>query len=158
MSEHSDMIEAVSMQYLAELLQSAGYRTNDSEQNGIQQLLSASQGIGFAVRPGNPTSDGAEMLDFTLSCALRIQGELPEGMVPDWNRGKRFSRLTHQGDFLVLEMDVVVAGGVGAAHLRTQVELWDRLLREFLLYLRNYRAEAADDSAAAELRNAVGQA
>ena len=84
------------------------------------------------------------MLDFTLSCALRIQGALPENMVSDWNRDKRFSRLTHQGDFLVLEMDVVVAGGVGAAHLRTQVELWDRLMREFLLYLRNYRDQKED--------------
>ena len=122
MSEQSDMIESVSLQYLAEVLQDAGYRTNESEQNGSKQLLSASQGIGFAVRPGNPVGDGPKMLDFTLSCALRIQGALPENMVSDWNRDKRFSRLTHQGDFLVLEMDVVVAGGVGAAHLRTQVE------------------------------------
>ena len=115
MSEQkSDMIEAVSLQYLAEVLQGAGYRTNESEQNGGKQLLSASQGIGFAVRPGNPVGEGPEMLDFTLSCALRIQGTLPENMVSDWNRDKRFSRLTHQVDFLVLEMDVVVAGGVGA--------------------------------------------
>ena len=35
MSEQkSDMIEAVSLQYLAEVLQGAGYRTNESEQNG----------------------------------------------------------------------------------------------------------------------------
>ena len=151
MSEQkSDMIEAVSLQYLAEVLQGAGYRTNESEQNGGRQLLSASQGIGFAVRPGNPVGEGPEMLDFTLSCALRIQGTLPENMVSDWNRDKRFSRLTHQVDFLVLEMDVVVAGGVGAGHLRTQVELWDRLMREFLLYLRNYRATgSADDQDAA---------
>ena len=87
MSEQkSDMIEAVSLQYLAEVLQGAGYRTNESEQNGGKQLLSASQGIGFAVRPGNPVGEGPEMLDFTLSCALRIQGTLPENMVSDWNR------------------------------------------------------------------------
>ena len=143
MSDQSDMIEAVSLPYLAEVLQDAGYRSNESEQNGIKQLLSASQGIGFAIRPGNPVGEGPEMLDFTLSCALRIQGALPESMVSDWNRGKRFSRLTHQGDFLVLEMDVVVAGGVRAAHLRAQVELWDRLMREFLLYLRNYQSADA---------------
>jgi hypothetical protein len=151
MSDQSEMIEAVSLQYLAEVLQGAGYRSNESEQSGIKQLLSASQGIGFAVRPGNPVGDGPEMLDFTLSCALRIQGALPESMVPDWNRDKRFSRLTHQGDFLVLEMDVVVAGGVRAAHLRAQVELWDRLMREFLLYLRNYQ------SADAQARDSVAQ-
>ncbi len=146
MSEHSEMIETIDLQDLTTILQDAGYRTNESEQNGIKQLLSASQGIGFAVRPGNPVGDEQKMLDFTLSCALRIQGELPTDMVADWNRGKRFSRLSHQGDFLVLEMDVVVAGGVGAAHLRAQVELWDRLMREFLLYLRHYRDANNDDA------------
>ena len=67
MSEQkSDMIEAVSLQYLAEVLQGAGYRTNESEQNGGKQLLSASQGIGFAVRPGNPVGQGPEMLKSSL--------------------------------------------------------------------------------------------
>ena len=51
---------------------------NPSEQNGIVQLLSASQGIGFAVRFGNPAAEQGAYVDFTYSCALRIQGELPE--------------------------------------------------------------------------------
>lgn len=40
----------------------------------------------------------------------------------------------------MLEMDVLVAGGVSQGYLRTAVELWDRLMREFLLFLRNYTA------------------
>lgn len=137
MSDKDTIIESLHLNELAKLLQEAGYRTNESEHNGSKQLLSASQGIGFAARPGNVVGEG--MLDFTLSCALRIQGDLPAGLIPAWNRGKRFSRLSQHGDFLVLEMDVIAAGGVRRAHLLSNLEIWDHLLREFLLYLRNYR-------------------
>ena len=144
MSEENHIIDTLSLEELSALLQEAGYRTNETEHNGSKQLLSASQGIGFAVRPGNMLGEG--LLDFTISCALRIQGELPEGLIPAWNRGKRFSRLSRHGDFLVLEMDVIVAGGVRRAHVRANLEIWDRLLQEFLLYLRNYRDENRNES------------
>ncbi|ASK32917.1 hypothetical protein CEK62_20425 (plasmid) [Alcanivorax sp. N3-2A] len=146
MSENNPMIEVVRLQELAELLREAGYRTNETEQNGVKQLLSASQGIGFALRPGNAASEPDALLDFTLSCALRIQGELPDTTVGAWNQTKRFSRLSRHGDFLVLEMDVIVAGGVGQAHLRASIELWDRLLQEFLLYLRNQHGAGSGSS------------
>lgn len=145
MSDHNDIIDALPIEELSALLREAGYRTNETEHNGSKQLLSASQGIGFAVRPGNMLGEG--LLDFTISCALRIQGELPEGLIPAWNRGKRFSRLSRHGDFLVLEMDVIVAGGVRRAHVRANLEIWDRLLQDFLLYLRNYRNESRDEGA-----------
>ena len=45
-----------------------------------------------------------------------------------------------------MEMDVVVAG-VGEVHLRSQLELWDRLLQEFIVYLREYSQSAAQLSA-----------
>ncbi len=44
------LIEHLSVDSLTEALQDAGYRVNRSEQNGVVQLLSASQGIGYAVR------------------------------------------------------------------------------------------------------------
>ncbi|MBT2339813.1 MULTISPECIES: YbjN domain-containing protein [Pseudomonas] len=137
------MIEHVSVTSLTELLQAAGYRVNESEQNGIVQLLSASQGIGYAVRLGNPTATPGEYLDFTFSCALRVQGELPAGLAELWNASRRFARLSVQGEFLVMEMDVVVAAGVSADHLRSHLELWDRLLQEFIVYLREYSQNAA---------------
>ena len=137
----SDLITSVTVQTLTELLQAAGYRVNETEQNGIVQLLSASQGIGFAVRFGNPAEQGA-YVDFTYSCALRVQGELPAGLAPVWNTSRRFARLSVQGEFLLMEMDVMVAG-VGALYLRSQLELWDRLLQEFIVYLREYSQTAA---------------
>lgn len=136
------LITSVTVPSLTELLQEAGYRVNQSEQNAIVQLLSASQGIGFAVRFGNPAAEPGSYVDFTYSCALRVQGDLPDGLAQLWNASRRFARLGLQGEFLVMEMDVVVAG-VGESHLRSQLELWDRLLQEFIVYLREYSQHAA---------------
>ncbi|MCQ6258696.1 YbjN domain-containing protein [Pseudomonas sp. Q11] len=139
----TSLIEHVSPTSLTELLQAAGYRVNETEQNGIVQLLSASQGIGYAVRFGNLSAAPDQYLDFTFSCALRVQGELPAGLAELWNASRRFARLSVQGEFLVMEMDVVVAAGVSADHLRSNLELWDRLLQEFIVYLREYSQNAA---------------
>jgi hypothetical protein len=140
----AQVIQTLTPASLTEILQAAGYRVSTSEQNGVVQLLSASQGIGFSVRFGNPANEPAgAFLDYTLSCALRVQGEVPTELVARWNESKRFARLTHQGPFLVLEMDVVVAGGVTEQQLRVHTEIWDRLLQEFLLFLRNFAAQAA---------------
>eukprot|EP01030_Chromulinospumella_sphaerica_P019347 gene19347-19236_t len=146
----SELMSSVTPQRLTELLQEAGYRVNQSEQNGIVQLLSASQGIGFAVRFGNPAAEQGAYVDFTYSCALRVQGELPAGLAPVWNTSRRFARLSVQGEFLLMEMDVMVAG-VGALYLRSQLELWDRLLQEFIVYLREYSQTAAHLHAQAAL-------
>lgn len=152
----SSLILDVNAERLQELLQSMGYRVTLSEQNGMVQLLSASQGVGFAARMGNPGQQDGQYLDYTLSCALRVQGELPAGLAERWNVEKRFARLSVQGAFLVLELDVIVAGGVSETYLRATTELWDRLLQEFLLFLRaNASTQAADDAAAAEAGDAV---
>ncbi|GHC50050.1 hypothetical protein GCM10010096_22440 [Alcaligenes pakistanensis] len=136
----SQTIQSVSLKQLQELLQQMGYRVTESEQAGNRQLLSASQGIGFALRLGNPANEVDQALDYTLSCALRVQGEMPAGIESAWNIGKRFARLAVQGEFLVLEMDVIVAGGVAPTYLQATAELWDRLLQEFLLFLRQHAA------------------
>ncbi|QLF93444.1 YbjN domain-containing protein [Pseudomonas sp. ABC1] len=132
------LIESVSADSLTNLLQESGYRVNRAEQGGSVQLLSASQGVGYTLRFGNPAATEGQYLDFTFSCALHIQGELPENLVNQWNASRRFSRLSVQGGFLVLEKDVVVAEGVGARYLAGSLLLWDRLLQEFIVYLRDY--------------------
>ncbi|MGV8295076.1 YbjN domain-containing protein, partial [Pseudomonas aeruginosa] len=76
----SSLILDVNAERLQDLLQSAGYRVTVSEQNGMVQLLSASQGVGFAARMGNPAAEAGRYLDYTLRCALRVQGELPAGL------------------------------------------------------------------------------
>jgi len=142
------LIETVSADSLTTLLQDAGYRVNRSEQNAVVQLLSASQGVGFAVRFGNRVADQeGQFLDFIFSCALRIQGELPAGLAERWNASRRFARLSLQGEFLVMEMDVLVADGVSHKHLLGNLLLWDRLLQELIVYLRDYSRNVAAQAA-----------
>lgn len=142
----NQLIETVSADSLTTLLQDAGCRVNRSEQNAVVQLLSASQGVGYAVRFGNRAEREGEFLDFTYSCALRIQGELPAGLAERWNVSRRFARLSVQGEFLVMEKDVVVADGVSEKHLLGSLLLWDRLLQEFIVYLRDYSRNVADQA------------
>ncbi len=148
MSEDT-LIQSITPSQLGDLLQRAGYRVNPADQGGVVQLLSASQGIGFAVRFGNGAVTAGSFLDFTFSCALRIEGELPEGLAQVWNATRRFARLGVQGDFLVMEMDAIVAAGVSEDHLRGQLELWDRLLQEFVVYLRDFTQQARAQQATA---------
>ncbi|MFJ4374851.1 YbjN domain-containing protein [Pseudomonas japonica] len=149
------LIETVSADSLTTLLQDAGCRVNRTEQNAVVQLLSASQGVGYAVRFGNRAVEQGQFLDFTYSCALRIQGDLPEGLANLWNASRRYSRLSIQGEFLVLEQDVVVADGVTYKHLQGSLVLWDRLLQEFIVFLRDYsRNIAAAQEAAAQAESA----
>jgi len=140
------MLDGVGVEQLGEIFKSAGYRITPVEHNGARQLMSASQGIGFAVRFGNP-AEADLYRDFTLSCALQVEGDLPTDLAPSWNRSKRFARLSSQGQFLVLDLDVVVAGGVTELHLRSMIELWDRLIQEFLLHLRHRPELAAAEAA-----------
>ncbi|WP_025097871.1 YbjN domain-containing protein [Burkholderia sp. A1] len=153
---HDTSIESIGPEELAEVLRRAGYRVTVAEQNGLVQLMSASQGVGFAVRFGNPVVAAAggtpqaeaRFFDYTLSCVLQVQGELPAELTANWNRTKRFARLASHGAFLALEMDVIVAGGVSERYLRSTIELWDRLVQEFLLHLRNRPALAEQEAAA----------
>lgn len=139
----STLIETVSADSLTTLLQDAGCRVNRIEQNQVVQLATASQGIGYNVRFGNSAQEQGQFLDFTYSCALRVQGELPQGLTNQWNTSRRFSRLSEQGEFLVLEQDVVVADGVSSKHLLGSLVLWDRLLQEFVVFLRDYSRNLA---------------
>ncbi|WP_369326269.1 YbjN domain-containing protein [Alcaligenes nematophilus] len=136
------MIRSLSVERLQELLQSMGYRVTVAERDGQRQLLSAAQGIGFSVRPGNPSPTPGEFIDYTLGCVLRLESSLPAGLVDNWNVQKRFARLTQQSTFMVMEMDVIVTGGVGENYLRATAELWDRLLQELVLFLREYSSKA----------------
>ncbi|CAB3647268.1 YbjN domain-containing protein [Achromobacter pestifer] len=138
MTEEIKLIESLSIEQLQELLQSMGYRVTVSEREGARQLLSATQGIGFSVRPGNPGQAPSEFIDYTLSCPLHVQGDIPTGLVESWNIRKRFGRLAQQASFLVLEKDVIVAGGVSPKYLRATTELWDRLMQELVLFLKDY--------------------
>jgi Putative bacterial sensory transduction regulator len=134
----NEMITAITPAALAEHLKNAGYRATVAEQNGLVYLTSASQGVGFIVRFGNPADlQEGSFLDYSFSAALQLMGEPPAMLASTWNRTRRFARLSLQGQLLVMDMDITVAGGVTARNLRAQIELWDRLMQELLLYVRD---------------------
>ena len=130
-------LAAISPEEFAAILRRCGYRATVVEQGGRVQVQSAAQGIGFFAAPGNRLKeDESRHVDLALQSVIAIQGELPAGLVEGFNRDMRFARLFRSGDYLVLAMDIVLAGGVTEEHLCAQCELWDRILRDFILRLR----------------------
>jgi hypothetical protein len=143
------LITAITPQQLATTLQQAGYRAHEVSNGQIVQIQSAAQGIGFVINFGNTVlGQAGEFVDFSFNCTLNIEGELRQELVEDWNRSRRFARLSQQGQWLVLAMDAIVAGGVSAAWLQGQCELWDAMLREFIRHLQTPPASLAADIAA----------
>ncbi len=128
----------VSPEQIGEILQSSGYRAEHrTDNNGIPLIASATNGVNFNVRMGNRAAAPAEgFMDFTYLTIIKIEGEFPADRLNEWNRNRRFSRLHRVDDFIVLDMDVVVAGGVTEKHIRATLELWERMLQELMNWLR----------------------
>jgi len=142
----STPINAVTPEQVADAIKAAGCAVNSIEQDGQVRLHSASHGIGFQVLWGNARAPG-QYADFTLSCPLRVQGgELPAGLLDSWHRSKRFARVSQHGDFVVLEMDVLVAGGVSADYLFVSLQLWMQMMGQFFVFLRNFKPDSKPDS------------
>ncbi|CAN7558662.1 YbjN domain-containing protein [Pseudorhodoferax sp. LjRoot39] len=139
-----ELLLALTADDMAEAIKAAGCAVTPIEQDGVVRLHSASHGVGFQVLWGNQLAPG-RYADLTFSCPLRVQGGvLPESVLADWHRSKRFARVALHGDFVVLEMDVVAAGGIAATHLAVMVQLWTQMMGQFFVHLRNFKPEAGD--------------
>jgi hypothetical protein len=130
---------------LRDVLQQAGYRVEEIRTaDGSPCLRSATAGLGFEVRFANPVpgEDGATPLnaarfaDASFQAAFQVHGELPLALVNHWNVSRRFARLNLLQNLLLLDMDILAIGGVTAGHLRAQTEIWDRLVSQLIVYLR----------------------
>ncbi len=127
---------------VAEAIKASGCAVTAINIDGVNRLHSASQGIGFQVLWGNTLSEG-EYVDLTLSCPLRVEGGiLPGGLLADWHRSKRFVRASQHGEFIVLEMDILAAGGITTQHLAMMVQLWNQMMGQFFQHLRNFSTTA----------------
>lgn len=145
-----DLVFTMNAEQVAEAIKESGCAVTAVDHDGVVRLHSASQGIGFQVLWGNALSAG-EYVDLTLSCPLRVEGgTLPEGMLSDWHRSKRFARVAQHGDFVVLEMDVLVAGGVSPRHLTVMMQVWNQMMGQFFQHLRNFSQPAASTPSVAE--------
>uniref|UniRef100_UPI0005BC875C YbjN domain-containing protein n=1 Tax=Bradyrhizobium sp. Ai1a-2 TaxID=196490 RepID=UPI0005BC875C len=128
---------------------------------GLAYLRSATNGLAFDVRPGNPTAGEPQgFLDVALIAVLQVQGELPLELVNRWNASRRFARLQLSPPFLALSLDVSVAGGVTPTNLRAQIEIWDHLVQQLVAYLRDELANLAkvNDKAKALAAQGAGAA
>jgi hypothetical protein len=132
-------ITKLTLDSLREILQQAGYRVEtliDPVANSAY-LRSATTGVAFDIRPGNRlASDDQNFVDVAFVAVLQVQGELPLELVNRWNATRRFARLQLSTPFLVLSLDVSLAGGVEPAHLRAKIEIWDHLVQQLIAYLR----------------------
>jgi hypothetical protein len=133
------LLDAVTPEHVSDAIKAAGGAVSAIEQDGVLRLHSASHGIGFQVLWGNSMVPG-HFTDFTLSCPLRVQGGvLPLGLLDAWHASKRFARVSQHGEYVVLEMDVLAAGGVSAGHLAVAIQLWMQMMGQFFLFLRDYK-------------------
>jgi hypothetical protein len=146
------VISSLTLQTLRETFQEAGYRVEaltDPVAN-TEYLRSATAGVAFDIRPGNRLAGEANgFADVALVAVLQVQGEVPADLVNRWNASRRYGRLQYSAPFLVFCLDISVLNGVTPAHLRTQVELWDRLVQDLVPFLRAAFAEAATQKPAA---------
>lgn len=159
------LLDTLSLDGLRERLQAAGYRIETlSEGAGAALLRSATGGVAFDIRPGHPVpdpgDDGIRYQDATLRVVLVVKGVPPLDLVNTWNNTRRFGRLHFHHDFLMLDMDISVAGGVSLAHLRIQIEIWDRLVHDLRAYLRDKlpRLTAINETAAGSVAAAAAPA
>jgi hypothetical protein len=139
-----DVIEVLTPVGLSDIMQAAGYRAEliDDSVSGIARLRSATSGLNFEVRFGNRLAGSADgFADFSFVLFLQVVGDLPLSVVNKWNNMHRFSRLqldvrNPTQSFLVLCMDIVVVGGITRSSLRAHIDIWDKLLQQFVAWLR----------------------
>ncbi len=140
-SKADDLIHTLSIESLRELLQRFGYRaeTITEAATKIIFLRSATAGMAFDIRMGNRLpGDTPVFADFSLLALFTIKGgDLPPDLLNIWNNLRRFGRLHVDQGFLMLDMDVSIAGGVTPEYLRAQVIIWDQLLQGLITYLRS---------------------
>ena len=158
------IVKALDLEQLRTLLLQAGYRAEQAAQpDGGVCLRSATGGLAFQVRFANPLpgrdddTDDAEFADAVFQTVFHVQGELPLSLVNGWNATRRFGRLYGVPGALALDMDVSVLGGVTAEHLGAQVAIWDRLVQDFLAYLRAEVPKLAPSEASPEAPETPGE-
>jgi Putative bacterial sensory transduction regulator len=135
---------------MREILQEVGYRVESfTDPSGAIQLRSATNGLPFVRRFGNRVA-GTDIAhaDASFTLVLQMQGgALPPDLFNQWNRSKRFGRLYSGENFLVLEMDFTVMGGVSRDNLRVQVSVWDSVVQELIRFLRTALAPTSEAGA-----------
>ncbi|NVO17711.1 MAG: YbjN domain-containing protein [Rhodoplanes sp.] len=143
------LLADIDLDRLAELMRTQGYRVDLVREPGGDLLRSATGGLAFEIRGGSPAPEcPASFIDLRCLAGLKIEGELDPAVINAWNVQRRYARLHRQEDLLVLTLDVSLAGGVMPAYVVTQIAIWDRLLQDLPVFLRETLAPRAAAAAA----------
>jgi hypothetical protein len=154
----SDVFNPLTAESMREHLQANGYRAElvtDPVAN-VQFVRSATNGLTFDVRMGNKlATEQLGYADATFVAMFNIVGDFSLEPINAWNCSRRFGRLQIDSSnpgykFLMLCMDIVVAGGISRQNLGAQVAIWEGLVQQLTLWLREQVAKprAADAAAA----------
>jgi len=141
-STRSDLITTLSIDSLRDALQTVGYRVESVVNERMTYLRSATGGMPFDIRPGNGVGTAPDQfVDVAFVALFAVRGTFSLEIVNEWNRSRRFGRLfvdraTQGQEVLVFALDVSVAGGVTPIHFRSQIEVWDSLVQQFVSWLR----------------------
>jgi hypothetical protein len=137
---------SINPEQFSELLQRVGLRAEMFDvASDVPHIKSSTGGLGFSVRFGNRAQPPAEgFLDFSYIAVIKIDGEFKLEKCNEWNRQRRFTRLHRADDLLIMDMDVMIGGGVTEKHILGSLEIWDRLTQELILWLRGQGAGAAN--------------
>ena len=155
-SAEQGTVAFVTLETLRTLIQDGGYRAEIVTDGKISFLRSASNGLDFDLRPGNIFVDEPadvdqkpqRFADLVFVVLFAVQGAFPAELLNRWNQTHRFGRLfidrtNPDREFLVLSLDVSVAGGATTAYLRHQLAIWDSLMRQLVPWLRDELAKIA---------------
>jgi hypothetical protein len=147
-----DLISTVTTGTVQELLREAGLEARLAGTKEQPQVVSAVAGINFNVRFGTPAKDGSGWTDFTFSAPFTVDQEVSPVISAFWNRRNRFARVYRTQDQLLLDMDVIVAGGVTRANVKYLTAVWADVAQLFVRHLR------ADHAVLARYKAAGGKA
>ena len=122
---------------------------------GVPILRSVSSGVSFAFYFGNQarTGEGNGYGDGVFQATFAIQGEMPLELLNQWNANRRFARLFLAENTLYLIMDIIAYGGVTDDGARAFVEIWDQLIPETLLFLREELPKHVRSASTAQLNS-----
>lgn len=161
-SQPAEVVTGITIEALRDFLQGAGYRVEIVRDGKVSFLRSATNGLAFDLRPGNPVPGmTARFADVAFVALFAVQGALPLDLLNRWNATRRFGRLfldrpTPDQQFLVFCLDVSIIGGVTMNQLRGQLEIWDGLVQQLIPWLREEVSKIAPTVDSASGSTGVG--
>ncbi len=122
---------SITVESMRDVLQGAGLRAElVAETETMLVIRSASNGVNFEIRLFNPVKeDKGSFTDAMFMAGLTLKDAVAPEFLNRWNSIKRFGRLYASQGHLILALDIFLQGGVSLEYLRSQLDIWDRLLQ-----------------------------